>query len=181
MSGHDKLRTNMSAKRNWGLKASAPDQPTPQAAPSHATIGFSTDLPYPPGAILATDRGFFTHYGIAGDSRVAGEQSVISCSRRRRGCAEESLSAFANGTRVTCHGLIGNLAPFDILARARADIGSTWHLMTDNCEHHVTRACGLKPKSPQIRRAAAGTMAIAVLALVPGLRLALLKAAATGV
>lgn len=148
-------------------------------------LGHTGGLTYPPGTVLATDHGFFVHYGIAGDRLIGGEQggeqSVISCSHRRRGCHEESLGAFANGKPVTCHGLIGNLTPFEILARARSEIGSPWRLMTKNCEHHVTHACGLKPKSPQIRRAAAGTVAIAALALVPGLRRALLKAAIAGV
>lgn len=132
------------------------------------------DLPYPPGAVLACDHGWFTHYGIAGDSSVEGEQTVISCSRRRRGTYEERLSVFADGVPVAVRGLIGNLGAHDIVARARADVGRAWSLVANNCEHHVTRACGLKPKSPQVRRVA-GAAAVTAVVLIAPLRIAVLK------
>ena len=137
--------------------------------------GRAADLRFPPGALLATDHGVFTHYGIAGDRLIDGQQSVISSSWRRGGTFEESLRTFANGHEVVSKGFIGNLSAHDILGRARADIGRRWDFARNNCEHHVTRACGLKPRSPQLRRAAVSVAAIAVLVLVPPLRVAVLK------
>ena len=136
-------------------------------------------LPYRPGSLLAADHGVFTHYGIAGDQTIDGEQTVISCSWRTRVTTEESLALFANEQDIDDRGYIGDLAPHDILARARADLGRAWHLTRNNCEHHVTRACGLKPRSPQLRRATVGAVAIVALVCVPGLRVALLKGLAS--
>jgi len=137
--------------------------------------GRNVELTYPAGAILVADHGVFRHYGIAGDRQINGEQSVISCSWRRKSTVEEALSEFANGQEIDCQGLIGELPAHDILARARADIGKPWTLLRNNCEHHVTRASGLKPRSPQVRRAAIGAAAVAAIIMVPPLRIALLK------
>jgi hypothetical protein len=142
----------------------------------HADTAY--ELPFSPGSVLATSHFMFTHYGIAGDKLVDGEQTVISCSRRRGGCREEQLRAFANEREVTCVGLIGNLTPHDILARARSQIGGKWDLFSNNCEHHVTTACGLDARSPQVRRALL-TVGLAAVLLVPGARAAAVKAAAS--
>ena len=88
--------------------------------------------------------------------------TVISCSRRRRGVAEESVSEFANAAAVTAIGYPGKLSPFEVVWRAKSMLGMRWHLFKFNCEHFVNRAHGLESESPQLQAAVALSALIVV-------------------
>lgn len=119
-----------------------------------------------PGLVVATPAGpagLGTHVGIVTDAGT-----IISCSLRRGGVAEESPSEFSGGAPITPIGYPGNLPPLMVIARARMKIGTPWKLFSFNCEHFVNWAHGVEVQSPQLRMAVAF---LALFAIVGGLAL----------
>lgn len=103
---------------------------------------------YTAGEIVAVSAGPFgaiTHVGIR-----TGLGTVISNSKKLGYVAEETLEDFSGGEAVRSLGYPGDLSPVEVVSQARSLLGKRWSL-TDNCEHFVTWAHGLKPGSKQLQ------------------------------
>lgn len=103
-----------------------------------------------PGTILSTSRLGYRHFGISTDRYVNEWPIVISNSGSHGKVVEESLEQFKEQGDIKVEGYWGALPPHEVLARARAKLGSHYFLFNWNCEHFVRFAHGLEPKSPQI-------------------------------
>ena len=119
-----------------------------------------------PGTVLATRVGPFTHFGIASDRVISGEQTVLSCSLRRGAMVEERASEFSDGRQVEDRGYWGNLRPSEVVGRARSQIGRQWDALRFNCEHAVRISHGLPPASPQLAACAAIGVALVLVFVV---------------
>ena len=93
---------------------------------------------------------FFRHKGIVSDRFCGGKPMVLSNSARTEGVAEESWDVFAAGQQVLVEGYPGSLSPAAVVYRARALVGTKYHLLNWNCEHLVSYAHGMAPRSPQV-------------------------------
>ena len=104
-----------------------------------------------PGSLVSVSTSFLaiTHYGIVTDRMRDGLPMIISCSRRRGMVAEESWSEFADGSEVSVVGSACTLPVWEVLGRARAELGRGWDLFRFNCEHFVELAYGRRPQSRQ--------------------------------
>lgn len=113
---------------------------------------------YRPGSILAVDVkvdgfGVVTHVGIQGDGvGDDGLPTVIHASKLFGQIFETTMTNFASRAvgPIRCHGYPSNLAPPQILARARSRIGERWSL-SQNCEHFTSSCHGFEPNSPQLQ------------------------------
>lgn len=117
---------------------------------------------YSVGTVLAVDFFPVTHVGIA-----TGRGWVISNSRARGGVYEESLRDFSDGRPIRVLGHLGNLPASRVVERARSKIGERWSLFSNNCEHFVRWAHGVKVASPQLENAvkAVGFFALLLVAV----------------
>lgn len=94
---------------------------------------------------------------------------LISLSRRTGTVAEESWDEVVQGRAVKPSRLRSDLAPEEVVRRARSQIGRRrYNFVTGNCEHFVHEALGLPPRSWQLETAAG----IGVSTLLFALRLA---------
>lgn len=100
-----------------------------------------------PGAVVSVPELFYRHYGID-----IGDGTVIHASKKKGKVVREAMSAFAEGKPVRYHGLPGTLSSEQVIERVAQLIGEPYRLMSDNCEHLVTHAHGLKRQSPQIKK-----------------------------
>lgn len=107
--------------------------------------------------------GPVNHKGIISDRHLDGRPMVISNSKRAGRVCEESWDAFCAGEPVQVVGYLGVLAPELVLERARSVLGKGWNLFSFNCEHLVSYAHGLEPRSPQL---ASGMLIAGIAALV---------------
>lgn len=104
-----------------------------------------------PGTVVSVPfLGVFRHRGIVSDRYHGGQPMVISNSPNTGGVTEEPWATFAAGNQVMVDGYPGNLPPLAVVQRARAQIGSRYRLFNWNCEHLVSHAHGLSPRSPQV-------------------------------
>ena len=101
-----------------------------------------------PASVVAVRVGPFHHVGILTGPLGS---TIISSSRRRGYVAEEAPEDFLGGLPIEFQGYLGTLAPQEVIARARSRLGAKWDLLTANCEHLVTWAHGLEPRSPQLQ------------------------------
>ncbi len=120
-----------------------------------ATIDGSTMTRYLPGDVLSRRKGLVMHRGIAlGDGRVLHNTPF-------RGEHIATVAEFAAGRRVYVE-----RAARDRRARAlaHAEYGTRagYNLLTNNCEHTVSRASTGAATSPQLRGLLAGAVAGAV-------------------
>lgn len=100
------------------------------------------------GDVLYVLKAFgIKHYAI-----VVGRDLVLQNIRGRGECLT-TLYDFARGQRV--HVVRTGAAPEPILARAREVMRQpqSYNLLTNNCEHTVTRILAGKPESPQLAQA----------------------------
>jgi len=104
------------------------------------------------GSVVFVNVGPIKHRGVLSRD-PDGSPTVISNSRRAGGVAEESLDEFAGSRPVHHEGFLGNLSPEAVISRARLCLGQRWNLWSWNCDHFVTWAHGLTPRSPQLRGA----------------------------
>ena len=102
---------------------------------------------YTPGTVLAVDFGPFKHVGLWTEIGT-----VISNSKKSGCVQEEDIHAFSGGRPIEVIGYIGNLAPADVIRRARSKIGTKWNLLKNNCEHFVHEIHGQSKKSPQLMK-----------------------------
>lgn len=103
------------------------------------------------GTVLRVSHGFYDHVGLVSDIYIDGERAVISFAAATSGLTEEPFSAFSKRRVVYNDGYLGQLAPYWVIARARANHHRRYSWTTYNCEHFVRDAHGLKPESPQLQ------------------------------
>ncbi len=119
---------------------------------------------FAPGTVVVVDAkpfGLVEHVGIWTE-----RDTVISCSLRRRGVAEETPEAFSRGLPIRSRAFHGQVDTGEAIARGRSRIGAPYRLFSHNCEHFVHWAYGVKPQSPQLRGAAASVAVVAIAAIV---------------
>lgn len=105
--------------------------------------------------------GAIVHEGIMSE-----DGRVISNSRRLGGVYEEPFRDFSGGRKVVLAKPLSGLSSAQVLANARAKIGTTYHPSNYNCEHFVRECYGLKAKSPQkLLFAGVAVAAVALFAL----------------
>lgn len=92
--------------------------------------------------------GVFSHYGV-----VTARGTVISNSRAGGGVTEQSLAAFRNGRALRRHGVSSQLHPFQIEARARRALGSSYDLTGANCIDFTRHTHRKTPTPWQVGRA----------------------------
>lgn len=102
------------------------------------------------GAAISSGRPFYRHVGIFAGLNAHGVPTVISNSGHHGMVIEETLDQFRAGGDLKVEGYWGTLPPQQVLARARAKLGSKYLLFNWNCEHFARYAHGLKEESPQI-------------------------------
>ncbi len=94
----------------------------------------------------------FYHVGLVGDSVTDdGIPMIISNSQRSGGVTEQPLANFGDSSSFRILGYWSELAPADVLHRARQLTGTKWHLINWNCEHFVRVAHAVKSESPQLK------------------------------
>jgi len=103
------------------------------------------------GQVVSVSNDGYKHKGLISDRMIDGELAIISLSKAANGVLEESLSSFACGRDVTIDGYFGTLSPYDVVRNARALIGTTYDLFSNNCEHFVRKAHGVYIESPQVK------------------------------
>jgi len=91
-----------------------------------------------------------THKGIVSDRFLNGKPLVISNSARNGRVAEESWDTFSQGKAVSVDGYPSQLSSHLVVSRARSRIGTKYDLFNQNCEHLVTEAHGMSPRSAQL-------------------------------
>lgn len=101
-----------------------------------------------PGSVVSMPKGPVRHVGI-----VDWHGAIIHASKKSGKVVRDPVEAFADGRPIRQEGYPGDLPPETVVARAEQWIGTPYRLFTDNCEHLVTHAHGLKRKSPQVRKA----------------------------
>jgi cell wall-associated NlpC family hydrolase len=100
---------------------------------------------YRPGDVVrVTVKGGILHEGI-----MTEHGRVISNSRRRGGVFEESTRDFSGGRKIRNIGPLSKMNPENVLARARARIGTPYNASSFNCQHFVRECYGLGRSSPQ--------------------------------
>ena len=99
----------------------------------------------------------YYHYGIAD-----GNGGVIHASKIRGGVVhDESLEEFENGGVAQIDDSITSGDLCAAYEKAQSDVDKSYDLFSDNCEHFVRSAHGLKKECRQIhRRAIAGSAAV---------------------
>jgi len=107
---------------------------------------------------------FFRHKGIVSDRFFGDNPMVLSNSARARGVAEEPWDVFASGQHVLVEGYPGSLAPSAVVHRARSLVGTKYDLFDWNCEHLISYAHGLVPKSPQVAIVIAAALIVGLVA-----------------
>lgn len=107
-----------------------------------------------PGTIVSVSEGVIEHFGVVTVVPMWGEPLVISSSGKVGRVVEQPLSEFAGGQEVRAYGYPGQLSVFEVVSRARSQVGREYSVLTWNCEHFVRWVHGLKPESPQLLRAA---------------------------
>lgn len=106
-----------------------------------------------------------TVYGFVQHEGIVTEHGRVISNSRRKGCVfEESVRSFAEGRKIKNIGPLNpRIDPMLAVERARTQIGKSYDLVNDNCQHFVRWCYGLKPYSPQKRWALAGAAAIALI------------------
>lgn len=92
--------------------------------------------------------GVLRHYGV-----VTSRGTVISNSRRGGGVVEQSVAEFRRGRPLSHHGGSGGLHPFQIEARARRALGSSYDLAGSNCIDFTRHTHRRTPTPWQVGRA----------------------------
>lgn len=104
----------------------------------------------PPGTVVRVAARGVWHEGIVTDRRGAnGWPTVISKSVRVGIVAEEPWETFAQSGDVDRVGYLGQLAPGEVLARARARIGELWTPWS-HCQIFTRECHGLLDPDPVI-------------------------------
>jgi hypothetical protein len=107
-----------------------------------------------PGTVLRVNRGLYDHVALLGDYAWSGERQVLSFGPTPKCLVEIPFRTFAGASQVSIDGFLGQLAPHEVLARAR-ELGEQrkYSWMFFNCEHFVRAAHGVGIESPQVGRA----------------------------
>ena len=104
---------------------------------------------YLPGDIVSRRKGFLMHKGIIlGDGRVLHNTPFL-------GEHTTTVEDFKQGQRMRVKRL-ERAQRLRALRHAEADRERGYNLLTNNCEHTVTRATTGRPESPQLLAWAAG-------------------------
>ena len=98
-----------------------------------------------PGEVVSVPEKFYRHLGID-----LGDGTVIHASKKKRKVVCEPMGEFAEGKQIRYEGYPGKLPPEQVIDRASELIGQPFRLFSENCEHLVTHAHGLKRRSPQV-------------------------------
>ncbi len=103
------------------------------------------------GTVIARHHVGYVHVGLLGDSVHGCDRTVLEFSASAGGFCERSLAGFADGRQMYVIGYPGNLAPAEVMNRARMLSERPYSLFQFNCEHFVRIAHGLAPESPQVQ------------------------------
>lgn len=110
-------------------------------------------MSYLPGDMLSRRKGLVMHRGIAlGDGRVLHNTPF-------KGEHISSEAEFRAGQRMYVTRLDRNVRERALRHVESDAAGRPYSLVTNNCEHTVSRAIGAVPESPQLREWAAGLAA----------------------
>ncbi len=108
-----------------------------------------------PGTVVSVNVGPIKHFGIVSDKQWDGMPYIISNSLRAGQVAEEPANIFANGNTIRkVDDYPGKMNPYEVIARARSQLGKTYKLISWNCEHFIRWVHGQKVESPQLQAAA---------------------------
>ena len=91
------------------------------------------------------------HYGVVVGHNFLVQGLVIHCSMRVGSVAIETLDDFAQRGTVEIFGFPGELPAWQVVTRAKSQLGKPWHPTEFNCEHFWMEAHGLRPQSPQLQ------------------------------
>lgn len=117
------------------------------------------------GAVVAADRGLYTHVGILTEPLPGMERRVISLNPAKQ-VVEEPLTVFARGQPLRIQGALSSMHPSVVLARARSGQHPRYSWTEFNCEHFLCFAFGVPLQSPQLQKWVALVGLAAVVALI---------------
>jgi hypothetical protein len=127
------------------------------------------DVEAPIGGIVAapvaTSWGRVHHKGIVSDRYGSdGQPMLIHASNFVGRVVETDATEFLRRAVGPLYfvGYPGDLAPTDVLLRARARIGEQYRMLRANCEHFVSGVHGLASESPQLQSTAGIAITAAV-------------------
>ena len=104
-----------------------------------------------PGDVVSRRKGFVMHRGIAlGDGRVLHNTPF----RGEHICSEEEFRA---GKRMYVHNHDGEIRQRTLRSARNGSSSRGYNLLTNNCEHTVTRHAHGRAESPQLRSWVLGT------------------------
>lgn len=99
----------------------------------------------PPATPVSTETHLiYRHIGL-----VTARGTILSCSARRGGVAEEFMRDFSQGRPWKIDPAPSNLPWWEVLQRAQAFSDRPYHLTDWNCESFVNACYGLPPRSKQ--------------------------------
>jgi len=111
-----------------------------------------------PGDVVVSDFGVYQHWSIVTD-RVCSDGSpmLISATKRNGTVQEEPWSEVTQGNKTYVANTQFSKSILDVLTDARSQIGSwSYSVTSNNCEHFVKWATGLKVSSTQVKAGVAG-------------------------
>lgn len=101
---------------------------------------------YKLGDVLLIQYIGFKHYGI-----YSGNNTVVHNSKKFLKVEEISIENFKNGKEIIFSS-IKALNPELAVQTAKKFLGVPYNLFSENCEHFVRVACGLKKESTQVQK-----------------------------
>jgi hypothetical protein len=109
-----------------------------------------------PGAVVSVPWFMgIRHVGLVTDTWLDDGPTVISNSKAG-GVIEQTWTQFCAGHRAKFEAISGSRCGQHAVAWARRQLGSSYSLFADNCEHFVREALGAKRESPQLQSAFVG-------------------------
>ncbi len=116
----------------------------------------------PPGTVVSV-RAYliFRHRGVVTDEWQDGKPTVISNSPGL-GAVEQPWDDFRSGQEVERDGYPGSLPYWEVLARARSQLGAPYRVFDSNCDHLKNFAHGLPVRSEQAMVTLGVTLAAAI-------------------
>lgn len=108
--------------------------------------------PYPaPGTVIWIRAYlFYRHKGIVSDRWYDGKPMVI-CNSPDYGVIEQTWDQFGAGQMPEPEGYPGKLPYWEVLSRARSQLGMPYHLFGSNCDHLKNFAHGIPVESEQLK------------------------------
>nr|VVV06047.1 hypothetical protein AW0309160_03531 [Aliivibrio wodanis] len=111
-----------------------------------------------PGDIVATDFGFYEHWSIVTDQICEqGKFMLISATKRNGTVNEEPWDVVTQGKKTVVSNATPVISVEEMLNKARTQIGKwSYSVTSNNCEHFIKWASGVKVTSEQVVNGFAG-------------------------